>query len=256
MIAVIMTYFNRPQQLQRTLRSLIGSCAEFEVIVVDDDSGDDVRLPDDVPYKITLLRTVNKTWTNPEPAYNFGIHEALRCKADIIVLQNAECFHVGDVLNYAERMVDDHNYISFGCYSIDKETTFGLDGDLIKEINPRAARYDGDNGWYNHPVYRPVGYDFCSAITADNLRRLNGYDERFSHGWGYGDDYLIARVRMLELKVHITEQPFVIHQWHYDVNGVFRFKNKTALVRRNKRLYEQLIQRKEARAKHLITRDL
>ncbi len=247
MIGVVMTYYERPFQLQVTLESLEASEADFFVVIVDDNSKDDIQLPE-VSYPIKVLKTLDKIWTNPEPAYNIGIQEAMREKPDVIVLQNAECYHVGDVLSYAER-VTDSTYISFSCFSIGKEHTFNR----VLKLRNKGASKDGEDAWYNHPVYRPVGYDFCSAITRKNLLRLNGYDERFSYGCGYGDDYLLARIKMMGLSVEIPTNPFVVHQWHYSLPET---EGKQDLVMRNRVLLSQLVPRREIKAKHIITEDL
>jgi glycosyltransferase involved in cell wall biosynthesis len=252
-IVIVMTYFERPHQLGVTLKSIAQSkYNNFEVIIVDDGSRGVLNLPPQ-PYPVTVLRTVNKDWTNPEPAYNMGLYAGMLKNPDIFMLQNAECYHVGDVVSKAAE-VTDYNYISFGCFSIDERNTFNPH-DIVAAMmaNPIGASYDGQNAWYNHPVYRPKGYDFCSAITTNNMVRLNGYDEHLAYGCGYGDDYLLARIKMLGLRVDITECPLVVHQWHY---GGQPPANKAKLVEHNRMLYETLVQRGETRAFHLVTRDL
>ena len=229
MIAIVMTYWNRPSQLAETLKSINQSeVADKHVVIVDDCS---TRLPEipEVNYPITILKTVDKWWTNPEPAYNLGIDFALTF-ADKIIIQNAECYHVGDVIKYAVDNINDNNYISFGCFSIDEHTTF-VKHDIKSLLNNVGASRDGQNAWYNHPVFRPVAYDFCSAITANNMNKLNGFDERLSKGCGYGDDYILYRIKLLGLKVEITEKPFVVHQWHYNS---LPLENKAALVAKSK----------------------
>jgi hypothetical protein len=146
---------------------------------------------------------------------------------------------VGDVLSYAKK-VDSETYISFGCYSQGESQE--------PEINNRCAAFGGDSAWYNHPVHRPVGYHFCSAITADNLKKINGFDERFSFGAGYDDDYLLHQIKCLGLKVEITAEPYVIHQWHEQMSG-----NDYA---NNANLYTELIKENDYKAKHLLTIDL
>ena len=252
-ISIVLTYFQRQFQLNKTLLSIGKSDhKDFEVIIVDDCSPDDITLPE-VDFKITVLKMQNKTWTNPEPAYNTGIIEALKGNPDIIILQNAECYHEGDVMSYAQKITTE-NYISFGCYCLDEETTF-RDHNIAEviQLSNIGAVDSGQNAWYNHPVLRPVGYDFCSAISADNLRKLNGYDERFSLGCAYGDDYLIERVKMLGLKVEITESPFVVHQWHYFNPG---HPDHEILCQRNAELLIKLKEENNYRAKHLFTPDL
>jgi glycosyltransferase involved in cell wall biosynthesis len=252
-IAIVCTYFQRQFQLNKTLLSIAKSShKDFEVIIVDDCSPDDIILPE-VDFKVTVIKMKDKTWTNPEPAYNIGIIEALKGNPDIIILQNAECYHEGDILTNAQRITSE-NYISFGCYCLNEETTFKEHNisEVIQSSNIGAVD-NGQNAWYNHPVFRPVGYDFCSAITADNLRKLNGYDERFSLGCAYGDDYLIERVRMLGLKIEITEYPFVVHQWHYSNPG---HPDHELLCKRNAELLKQLVPENKYKAIHLMTPDL
>jgi glycosyltransferase involved in cell wall biosynthesis len=247
-----MTYYDRQFQLDRTLESIARTkYKNYEVVIVDDGSREDIKLGV-CKFPITILKTVNKQWINPEPAYNKGIYFAMTKNPDIIILQNAECCHLGDIISKASE-VTDGNYFAFGCYSIDEKTTFNsLSGDLLATNNIGASK-DGQNAWYNHSKYRPVAYDFCSAITATNLKKLNGYDERLSDGCGYGDDYLLARIRMLGLKVEIIDSPFVVHQWHYN-NYVP--KNKGELVFKNKLLIQELIKENNYRAKHILTQDL
>lgn len=248
-----MTYFERPYQLSQTLKSLCNTKhTNFEVVIVDDGSK---RLPQHCisSYPITILRTSGKKWTNPEPAYNLGLLHAMSLNPDVIVVQNAECYHVNDVISRAAEVGDDE-YFSFACYSINQQTTYRTHKiTAVMQADDRCATMDGQNAWYNHPVHRPVAYDFCAAITAKNMKALNGYDERLSDGCGYGDNYLLERVKMLGLKVEIITNPMVVHQWHYDLPAP---KNKAALVEKNKSLYLQLLVYKRIQAVHKYTPDL
>ena len=100
--SIVMAYHNRKPLLLHTLRSIAASTqAKYtEVIIVDDGSSDDHRLEDivdDYPFVIKLIRqeTEDKWYINPCIPFNLGIKEAT---GDIIVIQNPECFHLGDVL--------------------------------------------------------------------------------------------------------------------------------------------------------------
>lgn len=248
-IVIVMTYFERQFQLTKTLESLKSSHhRNFEVVVVDDGSSVDI-VHNITEYPVTVLKTQDKKWLNPDPAYNTGLYYAMRLKPDIIMVQNAECYHVGDVISYAERVTDE-TYITFGCFSLDKKTTFKEHNiiELLQKYTNRA-RNDGELAWYNHPIYRPCAYDFCMAITANNMKKLNGFDERFSAGWAYGDNYLLARVKMLGLRIEITESPLVVHQWHYTNSSR---PDSTS----NLRLYEKLVQERKYRAEHIYTENL
>ena len=245
MVGVVMTYYNRNAQLINTLNSFLQyNPQEFFVVVVDDGSPQDIKLPQRMPFAVYIIKMREKYWTNPEPAYNAGINYALKQCADIIILQNAECMHTMDMLTPAKQVTDE-TYITFGCYSQGKDEVPG------EVINNKGATFDGESAWYNHPIYRPVGYDFCSAITASNIRKLNGYDERFSSGIGYGDNYLLARIQMLGLRVLMTASPYVIHQWHEPSQG---YPNGRELAEKNRFLYNTLIQTPNYRAQHPITK--
>jgi len=245
MITIVCTYFDRQKQLNKTLESFLQyDPKEFSVVIVDDGSPEDIILPE-LPFKVKVLKMKNKTWMLGDPAWNTGFAEALKDNPDIIIIQNAECYHNGDILQYAKR-VTDKSYISFGCYSLGQDDEF-------KVVNNRHINYDGENAWYNHPLYWPCGYHFCSAITAKNLIKLNGFDERFSFGLGYDDDYFLHQVRCLGLKVEITSEPFVFHQWHYNTT---RPRSWGGLMEMNWELFEKLKERNEYKARHLITSDL
>jgi len=213
-VVIVMTYYDRQYQLQKTLKSFSQTAHDdFEVIIVDDCSPDKPNIGiNDFP--IEVYRTKDKRWISGAPPYNLGIFHALQKNPDVIIIQNAETYHVGDVISYATTVTND-TYISFGCYNLSKEWTF-REHDLswiVANYNNYAVDND-QNAWLNHKTIRPMGYQWCSAITVDNIRKLNGFDERFSKGYCFEDDELLARIKMLKLNIEITDSPFVVHQWH------------------------------------------
>lgn len=244
-IAIVATFFQRQPQLDKTLASIAKTKhTDFEVIIVDDCSPEEIILPD-LPFDITVLRLSGKTWANTANVYNVGFIEALKRNPDIIILQNAECYHHGDILSYAEKNITDENYIAFGCYSLAK----GEEPGII--VNDRIAEFCGESAWYNHPVHRPCGYHFCAAISVNNLKKINGFDERFCEGIAYEDDYFIHQIRNLGLRIDIPIDPIVFHQYHYD--GLYR---DPALVYRNEMLWGELKEDTNYRAIHKLTPDL
>ena len=142
--------------------------------------------------------------------------------------------------------ITDKDYYAFGCFSLSKESTYSG----LQPINNIGASKDGQDAWYNHSIFRPVAYHFCAAITTNNIIKLNGFDERFSYGIGYEDNYFLDQVKLFGLNIKIIDNPFVCHQWHYD----FETQNKDSLVRKNRELYKILP--KQIKAKHIITQDL
>ena len=225
-IAIVMTAYNREALLQKTLESLRQYDPYEFVVVVDKD--------EDHP---------SKTWVNSAIAFNRAFYEAIHTEhADTVIIQNGECCHGGDILGYVRKHLTNTNYISFPCYSLGKDDTIPP-----AVMKARGAAHDGDRAWYNHPEHRPVGYHFCAAITAENLRKINGFDERFKDGKDYEDNYLLYQIRQLGLRIVIPTEPYVFHQWHYSS------PRKGAS---NEALFKNLIQTEGYRAVHLITPDL
>jgi glycosyltransferase involved in cell wall biosynthesis len=245
--AIVMTYFNRQPQLMRTLESFSQyNPADFFVVVVDDGSEEDIRLPENMPFEVVIIKMKDKRWTQGDPAYNAGFYYALKRNPDIVIIQNAECAHHGDILRFARENVTDNNYIAFGCYSA------GKDEYPVPVFHNKGADFDGESAWYCHPVHRPKPYHFCAALTASNLKRLNGFDERFSFGAGYDDDYFLHQIFCLGLEVYITTDPIVIHQWHQ--HNPYTGGDEAELVRKNHLLFQSLIQQKNYRAQHTVTK--
>lgn len=258
MISIVTAYFNRKPLFYNTLKSIDKSkVKDLEVIVVDDCSSEEHRL-EDLTEEFDFLRVIrlekeNKWYVNPCVPFNVGIKEA---KGDTIILQNPECFHIGDILSDVVGRIQDSNYLSYACYSLDKDRTDILkeihseDTETIKEkIAPlphQVITQEGGLGWYNHSKVRPVAYHFLSAIKKSNMDQLNGFDERYAKGIAYDDDELLVRVRRMGLNVEIVNNPFVLHQWHYDTNNfVTQATNTVELLNHNRNLLNNVTRREQ-----------
>lgn len=224
MISIVTSYYNRKKLFIETLKSIKrSSIKDIEFIAVDDGSDPIHRLEDlrsRFPFlKIIRLEKEDKWYMNPCVPFNVGIREA---KGDKIVLQNPECLHVHDVLKKIDEELDESNYISVSCYATSPEQNKRIpsqssNGTLPHDILtfPQQPYTGGERpGWYNHPNYRATYFHFCSALTRNNMARLNGFDERFAHGIGYDDDEIVTRIKMLNLKMIIDTEVTVIHQFH------------------------------------------
>jgi GT2 family glycosyltransferase len=240
MISIVTAYHNRRDLFINTLESLEKSeISDYEIIAVDDTSSDEHRIEDLVEkypkLKVIRINPEDKWWVNPCVTFNVGFKAAA---GDIIVLQNPECKHNGDVLKKASE-IKDGQYYSFACYSLDKESTYSNEQPIIHN---RPASMDGQLSWYNHSVYRPKGYHFCAAITKNNLEKLGGFDEQYAMGIAYDDDEFFYRVSKLGLQISIIDYPYVMHQWHQSVN--YTHLDAAKLIERNRNLFINYTQRK------------
>jgi glycosyltransferase involved in cell wall biosynthesis len=247
-VVVVIAYFNREQQLVKTIKSICESeHNDTEVVVVDDASSRPPYVGADILHHIRI-EPEEKVWTCPVIPYNMGIKYALDLGAEIVIIQNAECYHWGDVCTYADVHLADNNYISFACWNESSGCT-----DLLAEIaQDDPFRTDGGTtGWYNHPKWNPRAFHFCNAYNAEDMRQLNGFDERFKDGAGYDDNDLVRRLQALGRPILFTDetQPFVAHQAH-DRSHI----NQT-LYQKNHVLYGSIMQEPGYRAQHIVTED-
>lgn len=252
MISVVTAYYNRKKLFTRTLKSMLPYYGkiDFEVIVVDDGSDEAERLEDlqnDYPFlRVIRLEKQNKWYKNPCIPFNIGF-EAV--KGDKVIIQNPECYHFGAILAYVDTHLKENEYLSFGCFSIDKLNTdddalFFDEKNIAKliENNNRSFTTDGDLGWYNHSKFRPEAFHFCAAMMSTDLFDLGGFDERYAKGVGYDDDELIWRIKNKKMQIKFIDDQIVLHQNHYVAPDDLVEANKRRFesYKRNKLIFEQI----------------
>jgi len=241
MISIVTTYFNRKKQFINTLKSLLkSSYKDFEMIAVDDGSDENERI-EDLQKEFSFLKVFRidkneKKYHNPCIPFNLAFSKS---KGDKIIIQNPECLHLNDILQKTNDSLNDKNYLSFACYSVDQNYTnkFNETGNInlfyeAMQLFCVPYSYNGQNGWYNHSIFRPESLHFCTAITRNNLKKLNGFDERYAEGSAYDDNEFIHRVKLLGLKIEFQDNYISIHQYHENFNyikdGIRQLENKNA----------------------------
>ncbi len=215
-ISIVAAYWNRKDQLVNTLWSIEQYRHDIEIIIVDDGSTDGVDITGLANDHIRVITLKDKTWINPCIAYNVGFAEAT---GDVIIIQNAECVHMGDIIGHVDKNITKNAYITYGCFSINEALTKrALAGEDINVLirpstNLHIDRWGG-TGWYNHTRFRPEMLHFCTAITKEDLYDLGGFDERYANGSAYDDNDFIMRIKRKGMDARIVDNPFVVHQHH------------------------------------------
>lgn len=247
-ISIVIAYYNRRALFIKTLESLTNTkYTNFEVIAIDDASKEDQRI-DDLPQRFSFLKVFRidpskKWWCNPCVPNNIGFYKAT---GDVVVIQNPECFHLGDVLYDVSINWTRNRYLVYGCYALGKSKTSLLAGitsnDFVAINNTILPTNDisldkcpHEDRWYQHSKYSPRCFNFCTAIGKKDLDILGGFDEDYADGIGYDDTEFIFRVRRRGLDIRMLDTPFVLHQWHPYTN--YSGKNWD-LHMRNKAVYE------------------
>jgi len=192
MISLVLTTFNRPCQLLETLHSIDRQhIMNQEIIVVDDGTDDHTGdICDAFNAKwIRLERKQSAHYRNQARPLNVGIKAA---QGDIIILQNAECKHVGEhAIRDLSGRVTWNNAVFAHVTAMNQDGTHGI-------------CYCGPEN------LRP--YFFCGAIRREWLMKLRGFDEDYQ-GYGYEDDCMADRLRRSGVTFEFTDIE-VEHQWH------------------------------------------
>lgn len=215
MISIVMAYYNRMEQLQYTLKTVKRSkIKDVEIVIADDFSDTNQHLENlsiefpDLKFVLINMRSLYKSkyWCNPCVPYNHALRAST---GDKIIIQNPECCHMEDVLEYTDKNLSSGTYLSFHAYGCTKE-----DAKILHETdvcpmfsNRKKAR------WYNHEQERPVAFHFCNAITRADLIKINGFDERYAFGHNWDDAELLHRIKKI-CQVKFVANPWVVHQYH------------------------------------------
>jgi mannosyltransferase OCH1-like enzyme len=195
--SIVITTFNRHNQLRNTLESIVAQAyKDYEVIVVDDGLDEETHnLCCHQSYGVEYIRsgrTQSAYLRNPSLPNNIGIRHA---KGDVIILQNAECKHIDpNTIEKLVRSVTDTNAVFAMVLSLDQK--------------------GGSNQAF--PVYcskkirRPLF--FCGAIKKAWFDKLRGFDEDYTETC-YEDDDFSDRLKQEKVVFDFSDIE-VHHQWH------------------------------------------
>lgn len=243
--SIVMGYYNRKTQVKRTLDKFADTYKDYnyEVIIVDDNSTlehalDEVVKEYSYPIKYIKISAEEKgNRINPSVVYNKGFREA---EGKIVIIQNPECIHMGNLLGKLKTTLTYNEYIAFSAYNCtSEELTVRLLND-INLINDQEYNNLNVPCWYNHPTRREVHFHFCAAMMNDNLKLLGGFDETLADGAWFDDDEILLSIKN-KMKLNIRTLPpeagFVIHQWHArDAESKFTKEQHNALIDKNRQI--------------------
>lgn len=225
--SIVMPYYDRLEQLKKTLASYIRQYPErtdFEVVIVADygkmsKSESDrrellltVQLFQQTSLNIRPVLWFAEEVINPVCMFNSGV---IYANGERIVLTNPECRHLTNVLGGFDEEFEKHGeniYVVCACKATRK------DGSFFK--------------WFSHSEYNPTFYHFCSCLTKKKYMKMGGFGEEFVEGYCFDDDDFRDRLK----KILIPRDDLIVeHQWHEKHRPV----NWRELWERNRRLYEK-----------------
>lgn len=222
-ISIVMTTHDRIFQTLYTLDTIRNSGDQhLQVIIVDDSVDGFISLDklSEYPFQIDYI-TIDpqkKSWINPVVNYNIGF---LKIIGSIVIIQNSEVCHVGDLIPYVRTHLKEGEYLCFDVLALNNfnvNTAFyQLNGDYQKI---RQFIKNSTTQWYQHSIRRNFCYHFLTAIFKSDFDKLNGgFDWDLSFGASVDDIEFIERIRhVVKLKIinviSEKEQIMGIHQFH------------------------------------------
>ncbi|MDC0936834.1 glycosyltransferase [Pirellulales bacterium] len=229
-ISVILSTYERPRHLERSLASLAqqeGVDTQFEVVVTDDGSRDET--PD-------LVRTFAKTSEFP---VRFATHEhrgfqLAACRNNGVRASTAPylLFSDGDCVfppNHLQRHLAARRrgVVRAGdCVLLDRDTSASISPariageDFLDSVPPqlfrRPRRLHRRALWYQMIRHgaKPTLVGNNIGVWRSQLERINGFDQQF-RGWGCEDDDLAARLRRAGFAIRsVLGYTHAYHLWH------------------------------------------
>lgn len=229
-ISVILTTYQRPEHLERSLASLAlqrSMEGRFEVVVSDDGSTDRTH---SIVRKFS--RTANfpiKLTTHPHCGFRVALcrNDGVRASsAPYLLFSDSDCIFPPEHL-YRHLRARKPGLVRAGdCFRLDQEATERLDLDAIasgeyrvwisREERQRIRRRRFKDQCYRlmgHPT-RPKLTGCNIAILRADLETVNGFDENFV-GWGCEDDDLAFRLRKAGMRIgSVLGYTSAYHMWH------------------------------------------
>ena len=219
-ISIVMTSSNRSKQTYFTLKSISNSeYKNVQIILVDDSDHDPINIDtlksENYNFYIDLINInrVNKTWLNPLVNYNIGFKFI---KGTIVVIQNAEVCHIGDVLSYINFNVINDNYYVFDVKASSNFDTNEIIYNTALDIdiyNKNLFQKGWWQGWYQSTInYQNLHFLTClSKYTFDKIKNFS-YD--LSLGVAFDDNDFLLKI--------ISKCIKIINIWHdeYKIGGL------------------------------------
>ena len=229
-LSVILTTYERPHHLERSLASLSlqrNMAGRFEVVVVDDGSKDcthDVvrRFARSVDFPVKLT-------THEHQGFRVSLcrNDGIRASAgSYVLISDSDCLFPPHHLEQHLRARKPGVIRAGNCYRLDRAATERLAvGDVVAGIYHREISYKERwrlwRSWISdvryqlrrHPL-KPKLMGFNIAIARSDLEAVNGFDEQYV-GWGCEDDDFAARLRMAGKRVRtVVGYTQAYHMWH------------------------------------------
>ncbi len=229
-LSVILTTYERPKHLERSLASLAiqqNMKGRFEVVVVDDGSKDCThevvrRFARSVDFPVKLT-------THEHQGFRVSLcrNDGIRASAgSYVLISDGDCLFPPHHLEQHLRARKPGMIRAGNCYWLGRAATERLTvadviaGKYLREVS-YVERWHLWRSWIGAVCYqlcrhssKPKLMGFNIAISRSDLEAVNGFDEQYV-GWGCEDDDFAARLRMAGKRVRTAVgYTQAYHMWH------------------------------------------
>jgi GT2 family glycosyltransferase len=229
-LSVVLTTYERPEHLERSLASLAlqrSMDGRFEVIVADDGSAD--RTHNIVREFARSANFPVKLTTHPHSGFRVALcrNDGVRAsRAPYLLFSDSDCIFPPEHLHQHLRASKPGVVRSGDCFRLDQVATARLDvaaitsGKYSAWISTKERRRIRRRR-FKDQFYGLIGHrrkpklTGCNiAISRVDLEAVNGFDENFV-GWGCEDDDLAFRLRKAGMRIgSVLGYTCAYHMWH------------------------------------------
>jgi hypothetical protein len=222
-ITIVMTSSNRSEQTYFTLKTIANSIYKnVQIIIVDDSDKDPISVDrlKEFPFYIDfiVINRKNKEWVNPCVNYNIGFSYI---KGSKIIIQNAEVFHIGDIISFVnETVVLNHYYV----FDVKSSLNYDTNKILYETPNITTEIYNNQSlfsGWYQHKSVNKK-FHYLTALSTETFSKIKEFSYDHTMGIAYDDDDFLLKI--INEKINIinifNEDYFIggIHLFHTPFN--------------------------------------
>ncbi len=215
LISIIVPAYNRSEEIDEFLSSFVKqSSKNFEVIVVDDGSTDNLKEVIKKYQSVLTLRYFYQENKGPGVARNLGMEKA---KGDIFVFIDSDCTVPEEYIENLERHLNTENFDAFGGPDTYREDF----SPFLKAINYSMTSFigtGGTRGTAGKSVTKYYPRSFNMGIKREVLQKIGGMNE-LRHGQ---DMDFSNRIYKAGFKVKFLPDAFVYHKRRTNLKRFFK----------------------------------
>ena len=199
MISVTMPYYNRLDELKRSVAAYEKLYSDYDISICDDRSSP--RLEHIFSPNVVIdTITGSSEPRNPCVPINLAVNGA---RYDIIVLTNPEIEHREDVFTSMLELLDKNSYVTARCVD-DRGVLAGKEVDYSK-----SGRL---------PVPEGAHFHFCAMLCRELWEKAGGFDEDYRFGQACEDNDWLWRLHLVGAEFKHVEKTVYHHQTHVKWN--------------------------------------